>query len=253
MEIYFKRSRDGGTTWDLDTRLTFTPEISWFPCLAVSGSNLHVVWNDWRDGNAEVYYKRSTDGGTTWTPDTNLTQNTSWSGSPTIAVSGSNVHLIFVDERFGYPNNELFYTSSADGGSTWAPEVRLTNADYASIYPSLIVSGSRLHVVWQDNRDSNGANSEIYYKRNPTGNGVMQGDNPHFLATQDRYGAFPNPFCSYTIISGHEAEEFSLYDISGRKVGVFKGDRIGLGLSAGVYFLKPQGQDSKPLRIVKLR
>jgi hypothetical protein len=63
----------------------------------------------------------------------------------------------------------------------------------------------------------------------------------------------PNPFVSYAKTPGHEAESFALYDVSGRKLGVYKGDRIGVGLSAGIYFLKPEGKDSKPLRIVKLR
>jgi len=36
-------------------------------------------------------------------------------------------------------------------------------------------------------------------------------------------------------------------------VGVYKGNRIGEGLSPGVYFLKYENKDTKPLRIVKLR
>ncbi len=63
----------------------------------------------------------------------------------------------------------------------------------------------------------------------------------------------PNPFVSFASIPGHEAESFALYDVSGRKVGVYKGDRIGANLSAGIYFLKPEGIDAKPLRTVKLR
>jgi hypothetical protein len=63
----------------------------------------------------------------------------------------------------------------------------------------------------------------------------------------------PNPFTSFAIVPGHEAERFALYDISGRKVGTYKGDRIGEGLSAGVYFLRPEGGDAKPLRVVKVR
>jgi hypothetical protein len=39
----------------------------------------------------------------------------------------------------------------------------------------------------------------------------------------------------------------------GKKVGVYKGDRIGEGLSAGIYFLKPENKNAKPLRLVKLR
>jgi len=63
----------------------------------------------------------------------------------------------------------------------------------------------------------------------------------------------PNPFVSFATLPGHEKEQFALYDVSGRKVGIYKGDRIGVGLSTGIYFLKPEGQDAKPLRIVKLR
>jgi len=63
----------------------------------------------------------------------------------------------------------------------------------------------------------------------------------------------PNPFVSYAKAPGREKESFALYDISGRKVGLYKGDRIGIGLSAGIYFLKPESQGAKLLRIVKLR
>jgi len=63
----------------------------------------------------------------------------------------------------------------------------------------------------------------------------------------------PNPFTSFATLPGHEAERFSLYDVSGRKVGTFRGDRVGEGLSPGVYFLRAEGEDAKTLRIVKVR
>jgi hypothetical protein len=65
--------------------------------------------------------------------------------------------------------------------------------------------------------------------------------------------ACPNPFTSFATLPGHEAERFSLYDITGRKVGTYKGNQIGYGLSPGVYFLRTADGSSKPLRIVKLR
>jgi hypothetical protein len=67
------------------------------------------------------------------------------------------------------------------------------------------------------------------------------------------FSVVPNPFVSYAVVLGHAKERFSLYDVSGRKVGVYQGNRVGLGLSAGIYFLKPEGDNAKPLRIVKLR
>jgi hypothetical protein len=118
--------------------------------------------------------------------------------------------------------------------------------------PSITASGLAVHVIWWGDRDGN---REIYYKRNPTGNSGTeetwkQGDGER---VRPKCSAVPNPFTSFTSFSGHEAERFILYDISGRRVGVWKGDRVGEGLSPGVYFLKSEGKDTKPLRIVKLR
>jgi photosystem II stability/assembly factor-like uncharacterized protein len=73
-----------------------------------------------------------------------------------------------------------------------------------------------------------------------------------------RVTAKPNPFTSFATLPGHEAERFSLYDISGRKVGTYRGDRVGQGLAPGVYFLKyqemlKQVQHDEIVRIVKVR
>jgi hypothetical protein len=68
-----------------------------------------------------------------------------------------------------------------------------------------------------------------------------------------RIAVRPNPFVSYAALPGHEAERFALYDISGRKVGIFRGDRIGEKLVPGVYFLQPENGSAKPSRIVKVR
>jgi hypothetical protein len=65
--------------------------------------------------------------------------------------------------------------------------------------------------------------------------------------------ATPNPFVSYATLPGHEADRFALYDISGRRVGVYKGDRIGEGLRAGVYFVRAESGKGKPVRVVKVR
>ena len=168
-EIYYKHSTDGGVSWGADTRLTIKTASSGFPSITVSGSVVHVVWEDWRDGNREIYYKRSTDGGVSWGTDTRLTNNNAASGWPSVTVSGSVVHLVWSDERDG--NVEIYYKCSTDGGVSWGTDTRLTNNSGWSYVPSVTVSGSVVHVVWFDIRDGN---NEIYYKRSTDG-GVSWG------------------------------------------------------------------------------
>jgi hypothetical protein len=63
----------------------------------------------------------------------------------------------------------------------------------------------------------------------------------------------PNPFLTYATIPGHSSERFTLYDVSGRRVGTYKGDRIGANLPPGVYFLRLSEQNNRPLRVVKVK
>ena len=74
---------------------------------------MHVVWYDNRDGNNEIYYKRSTDAGINWGADTRLTNNTAYSEYPSVAVSGSVVHVVWNDYRDG--NSEIYYKRNPTG------------------------------------------------------------------------------------------------------------------------------------------
>jgi len=181
-EIYYKRSSDGGISWGADTRLTNNTAPSFSPSVSVSGLVVHVVWNDRRDGNYEIYYKRSTDAGISWGADTRLTNNTAHSQFSSIAVSGSIVHVVWRE------NNDIYYKRSTDGGTSWGSDTRLTNNIASSDGPSVSVSDSSssggVHVVWYDYRDGN---YEIYYKRSADGGTSWGADtrltNNSFLST----------------------------------------------------------------------
>jgi hypothetical protein len=67
------------------------------------------------------------------------------------------------------------------------------------------------------------------------------------------FRAQPNPFISFARVPGRGQETFEAFDITGRKVGSYRGERIGEGLPAGVYFLRQEGRRTRPFRIVKIR
>ncbi|NTW33404.1 MAG: T9SS type A sorting domain-containing protein [Bacteroidetes bacterium] len=175
--IYYKHSTDAGLTWSPDIFLvnSSTGNIN-FPSLAVSGSTIHLVWEDAIDGNTEIFYKRSINGGVTWDPNVRLTNNSNQSGYPRVAVSESEVHVIWTDDRYGYPNFEILYKRSTDGGVTWGEDTRLTNDPAYSSYPELAVSGSAVHVVWLDSRIA--SDYEMFYKRSVDGGLNWEADTP---------------------------------------------------------------------------
>jgi hypothetical protein len=68
-----------------------------------------------------------------------------------------------------------------------------------------------------------------------------------------RLKIIPNPFVSFATLPGHSSDRFALYDVSGRRVGTYRGDRIGEGLVPGVYFIRELEAKAKPVRVVKVR
>jgi hypothetical protein len=162
-EIYYKNSQDGGASWTASQRITWTSGTSQAPTIAVdSGNNLHLLWYDYTPGNYEIFYKKSTNGGATWSPSQRLTWNSGWSGLPDVVVDSSGrVHVVWYDETPG--NTELFYKQSPDGGDTWLSTQRLTWTSGFSQAPAVAVNPSGdLHLLWWDNTPGN---AEIFYKK----------------------------------------------------------------------------------------
>ena len=125
-----------------------------------SDGNAHVVWQDNRDGNYEIYYKKLDRDGNELVSDTRLTYDAAASSSPGIGVdTGDNVLIVFQDQRSG--NWQIYYTKLDNNGNTLVDDTRITTSVDSCINPSISVSDlDNLHVTWQDNRDQN---YEIYY------------------------------------------------------------------------------------------
>ena len=185
-EIYYKRSTDGGLSWEPDVRMTEDQAYSGFPDVEASGSIVHVLWEEQRDGSGEVYYKRSEDDGLTWGPEIRLTNNPTDSWDPAVAVNGSVVHIVWMDDRDGGAY-EVYYKRSTDGGITWGPDTRLTNVVVSSEYPTIAVSGDMVHVVWGDKRDMN---YEVYYKQSEDAGMTWEED----TRLTDAFGESKYPF-----------------------------------------------------------
>ncbi len=145
----------------------------------------------------------------------------------------------------------FFSTDSSRSYSLIARGIPGSDSSYVWTVPDTL-SDTCFIMLWAYQNATGWDFSDAPFRIQPA-SGVEVTSHFSLLTSHLPYRVAPNPFVSFATIPGHERESFALYDVSGRKVGVFKGDKIGLGLSAGIYFLKPEGKDAKPLRLVKLR
>jgi hypothetical protein len=252
-EIYYKRSTDNGMTWGFDTRLTNDYAVSWVPCVGASGSDVYIVWYDNRDGNGEIYFKRSTDDGLSWEDDTRLTDNSGDSRFPNLAVSGKSLFVVWVDNSDG--NEEIYYKYSTDGGENWEPDIRLTDDPAVSNYPDVSVCGIQVNAIWNDFRDGN---YEIYYKRDPTGNFIVGLEDESMVSSGRLISVYPNPASRQLTVGqldnwtiGELAVKLSIVDLYGREIKEFKDVSLFpytmdiSGLRNGLYFLRVTGEEGK--------
>jgi hypothetical protein len=195
-ELYMARSEDGGVTFDKPVRIASFLEIpfrprnaffrywaSAFPKVAVGPNDeLYVVYtalppdNSYDEG--DVFFIRSTNGGTRWSRPKRLNQDETSSVQffPAIAVSpNGKVHVMWGDMRDDAVGTRyhIYYTSSEDQGETWGfenkelglqvPDTRVsdfpTNPNRAfpsgafiGDYFALAATDDEIYMVWPDGR-----------------------------------------------------------------------------------------------------
>ncbi len=161
-EIYFRRSLDGGESWTEDEqRLTTDDAASILPCVMADGyQGVHVTWSDSRDGNYEIYHKRSPTRGepNSWTTDKRVTADQAFSERPSIATDFlGRIHVTWMDgSSYG-----IFYTFSTNDGADWSSAERVDDPLPSRTSENASVAIDRvggIHGVWD-------RVTQVYYRR----------------------------------------------------------------------------------------
>ena len=118
--IEFRRSADGGATFSDPVEISRPEAVSSYQAaLAYSGGVLHVAWVEGTEAQTPErgFYRRSTDGGVTWSDPIALTPTAVESvTSPRVFASGSRVFFTYTDGVTG----QIWIKRSTDGGVTFA-------------------------------------------------------------------------------------------------------------------------------------
>lgn len=115
-DIFYRTSLDTGIIWEPIDSLTVEHRATASDIVGL-GDTLHLVWEDERFNPVrrygEIYYRFSSDRGTTWGPETRLTYDSLDSRTPQLAVSSSGIYLVWGDKRVPdsliYYNYEVFF------------------------------------------------------------------------------------------------------------------------------------------------
>ena len=144
-----------------DTGSEYDPAI-----MQASNGVLWVVWYSYRSGNADIWYKTSTDSGTTWSVATQLTTDTSSDYAPAIIqTADGTLWVVWYSHRSS--NADIWYKTSIDSGATWSAATQLATDTSNDYRPAIAqAADGTLWVVWYSHRS---VNADIWYKTSPDG------------------------------------------------------------------------------------
>jgi len=144
-DVHSVNSPDSGATWGTSQIISAGAE-SYSPKLAMSGSDVVVVWND-NSGNTSVYVNHSSDGGAAWDGVENI-DNGAVGGkySPQVAMSDTNVVAVWWQSS---GIGRVFSNRSTDGGATWSGAQAVDTSNlWDAGEPYVALSGTNAVAVW---------------------------------------------------------------------------------------------------------
>lgn len=277
--IMYDKSTNGGASFGTD-KIISTGDYPdnlpngalTFPSIAadISGGArngyLYVVFSDARNGDADVFFSRSTNSGNNWSSPVRVNNDAIGNGKlqywPWIGVNNDGkIAIVWLDTRNTSNNTivEAYMARSNDGGVSFTNELLSSQPSPTSIPGSNVRFGDYICIdywknkivpVWTDER-AGSYNMEIYTARINTAIGIkpISTNVPEKSALNQNY---PNPFNPTTNIKYQISKKgfvsVKVFDILGNEItsivneeqspGTYEVSFNGNDLSSGIYFYK---------------
>lgn len=169
-DLFFRRSTDGGRTFEPILQLTDTDEESDQQELAVQGDNVYVLWSEC-DFECEVRLRKSTDAGATFGPEVQVSRASFRAFDPRMVVRDTRVFVSWTGQSLERYESDIYLALSVDGGATFSAPVNVSATEADSRDARLVPEGAGVRVAWTE-----GYNSERdVYTRATRGFGLTLG------------------------------------------------------------------------------
>ena len=161
-QIYFKRSSDTGNSFNTTENLSNSNGSSTDPQITATGNNAYIIWSDTTTGNGDIYFKSSTDNGTSFSFPKNLSTNLDGPALfPQVEAMGNNVYVVWQDET--PDKGRIRFRASNDNGNDFSITRVLSQENEVNANsPQLSVSERAIYVVWEDNSRSGNNSSKNF-------------------------------------------------------------------------------------------
>ncbi len=223
--------------------------------------NLYIAYSDENlQGDHDIFFIKSTDGGTTWSDPIRLNDDPITSRTdqfhPWLDVDQEGTITVIFYDRRNDPNNllmDLYMTQSFDGGETWTPNVRITSvssdpsagckAGLIGEYIGLDVYRGRIIAVWTDTREGT---QDVYAGFDTTRMSVREGTGAE---PRSRFEVKITPSVAVKKLEievknpPDDFLDYEIYGIDGRVVGngVLSNRHSSIDISSlpcGIYFFR---------------
>lgn len=154
-----------GQSFEAPINLTSVTHGAECQSIKVSGNNVYVAWSDHAIGGGDILFRRSVDGGSNFGITQDLSSSTGHSACPKIAVTESNVYVVWNEQGSDIGTFDVFFRKSSNGGETFGPIKNISHNSGDSSFPSIASLGTRVYLAWDD--DTLPGDFMTFFSRSP--------------------------------------------------------------------------------------
>ena len=160
-QIYLFMAHPSPWKASLALRITGSGRSASNPSLVWSGNEFGVAWQDMRHDSAEIYFRRiKKDGIGLVGPEVRITRTPFVSSDPVLVRHGTGYGLVWKEARL--KASQVYFTALDVQGRLTDKSARpITGSGNSAFNPSLVWTGKRFGLAWEDTRDGH---LEVYFQ-----------------------------------------------------------------------------------------